>query len=147
MYSKLVAWGKQFGISVSRPDGPTVKAVANGALAWHLDASVASRIAKCHYGIGVRIPFNATNSEHSEFLGVCGKYYLYPAWSPIVTKNAKINVTQEFCEYYAAEIEADDLDFEHESTIYAYRRLTPPPFLKFPEVLILSRQTNPFARL
>ncbi|KAF8147762.1 hypothetical protein K438DRAFT_1989457 [Mycena galopus ATCC 62051] len=39
MFSKLVAWGKEFGISVSRPDGPTTKAVANGALAWHLDSS------------------------------------------------------------------------------------------------------------
>ncbi|KAJ6491572.1 hypothetical protein DFH09DRAFT_1377208 [Mycena vulgaris] len=137
MYSKLVAWGNQFGISVSRPDGPTVKAVANGALAWHLDSSVASRIAKYHYGISVRIPFQATNSDHCErapqkALGRDGKVYLHGAWSTIVKKNAKIDVSKEFSSPFFIEFGADTVNFDYEETVYAYRRLTPPAFLKFP---------------
>jgi hypothetical protein len=91
MFSKLVAWGKEFGISVSRPDGPTTKAVANGALAWHLDSSVGARIAKCHYGISIRVPFEESNSEHCEkgrhkALGINGEWYIHDVWSGIVKK-------------------------------------------------------------
>ncbi|KAJ7675459.1 hypothetical protein B0H17DRAFT_1182845 [Mycena rosella] len=137
MYSKLVAWGNQFGISVSRPDGPTVKAVANGALAWHLDSSVGSRIAKCHYGIIVKVPFDPTNPEHVEriaqkALGLNGIMYIHWGWSGIVEKNAKIEISEEFSRSFSTEYLAGTINFEHELTVYAYRRLTPPTFLKFP---------------
>lgn len=78
-------------MSVTRPDGPTVKAVANGALAWHLDSSVGSRIAKYHYGISCRILYDPHNPEHQErasqkFLGKDGLWYLYGAWAGVVNK-------------------------------------------------------------
>ncbi|KAJ7911572.1 hypothetical protein B0H13DRAFT_569968 [Mycena leptocephala] len=137
MFSKLVAWGKEFGISVSRPDGPTTKAVANGALAWHLDSSVGARIAKCHYGISIRVPFKESNSEHCEkgrrkALGIEGEWYVHDAWSGIVKKNDKIKASKEFSKQFHQEMKADAMNFVHESTIYAYRRLMPPTFIKFP---------------
>ncbi|KAJ7912524.1 hypothetical protein B0H13DRAFT_2232477 [Mycena leptocephala] len=137
MFSKLVAWGKEFGISVSRPDGPTTKAVANGALAWHLDSSVGARIAKCHYGIPIRVPFKESNSEHCEkgrrkALGIEGEWYVHDAWSGIVKKNDKIKASKEFSKQFHQEMKADAMNFVHESTIYAYRRLMPPTFIKFP---------------
>ncbi|KAJ7186851.1 hypothetical protein C8R46DRAFT_280810 [Mycena filopes] len=137
MYSKLVAWGKEFGISVSRPDGPTVKAVANGALAWHLDASVGSRMARCHYGISLRITFDETDPEHSERSGekkqyLSGKWEILGAWSSIVQRNTKIDVSEEFARPYSFQFEENATEFERTIKIYAYRRLTPPKFLTFP---------------
>ncbi|KAJ6558127.1 hypothetical protein B0H19DRAFT_129158 [Mycena capillaripes] len=137
VYSKLVAWGKEFGISVSRPDGPTVKAVANGALAWHLDSSVGARIAKCHYGISIIVPFEATNPEHCEkgrhkAEAIDGIMYIHGTWSGIVKKNDKIEASKEFSKNFCLNLKADTADFEYEVTVYAYRRLTPPTFLHFP---------------
>ncbi|KAJ7153014.1 hypothetical protein C8R46DRAFT_479992 [Mycena filopes] len=139
MYSKLVAWGKEFGISVSRPDGPTVKAVANGALAWHLDASVGSRMAKCHYGIDTLIPYNPTDPDHCERSGekwqdseLDGEWQLDYAWSSIVKRNAKMDVSAEFTRGFLFCFAENATDFERTIKIYAYRRLTPPKFLTFP---------------
>ncbi|KAJ7764838.1 hypothetical protein B0H16DRAFT_1718048 [Mycena metata] len=137
MYSKLVAWGKEYGISVSRPDGPTVKAVANGALAWHLDASVGSRVTKCHYGISVVTTFDPANPEHRERerekkLGVNGVLELAGEWSGIVAKNQKIKVADELSQSFIANKLANTTNFEHSCRIYAYRRLTPPTFIRFP---------------
>ncbi|KAJ7471922.1 hypothetical protein FB451DRAFT_311117 [Mycena latifolia] len=137
MFSKLVAWGNQFGISVSRPDGPTVKAVANGALAWHLDSSVASRIAKCHYGIKIMVPYDSTDPEHLERVGektqsIDGKWYICTGWSSIVAKNSQVEISQEFSKKFWYDMKADGANFEHHTTVYAYRRLTPPQFLHFP---------------
>ncbi|KAJ6515205.1 hypothetical protein C8R47DRAFT_507281 [Mycena vitilis] len=137
VFSKLVAWGKGFGISVTRPDGPTVKAVPNGALAWHLDSSVGSRIAKCHYGMSVRLPFDAANPEHCEtgrrkIVGRDGTPYIHDVWYSIVKKNDKVEVSKEFTKPFSAEMSAATIDFENEWSIYAYRRLLPPTFITFP---------------
>ncbi|EGN97412.1 hypothetical protein SERLA73DRAFT_75099 [Serpula lacrymans var. lacrymans S7.3] len=57
VHSKLLQWGKANGIEISRPNDPTVKAVANGTLSWHLDDIVSLRVAKCHYGTDFDISF------------------------------------------------------------------------------------------
>ncbi|KAF7328904.1 hypothetical protein MVEN_02520100 [Mycena venus] len=137
MFSKLVAWGKEFGISVSRPDGPTTKAVANGALAWHLDSSVGSRIAKCHYGISIWVPFDEKNAEHCEqgrvkTIGLDGEPRIHGVWSGIVKKNEKIEVSKEFSSSFHVEMTAAAMNFDHKVTVYAFRRLAPPTFLRFP---------------
>ncbi|KAJ7207969.1 hypothetical protein GGX14DRAFT_634628 [Mycena pura] len=137
VYSKLVDWGNEIGVSVTRPDGPTVKAVANGALAWHLDSSVGSRIAKYHYGISCRIPYDHHNPEHQEraskkFLGLDGLWYLDEAWAGVVNKNDKLKASQEFRRNFSLQMGADTTNFEYRQKVYAYRRLTPPTFLHFP---------------
>ncbi|KAK6974608.1 hypothetical protein R3P38DRAFT_3335708 [Favolaschia claudopus] len=136
VFSQLVAWGREFGISVSRPDGPCTKAVANGALFWHICSSVGSRIAKYHYGTTVRIPFDANNPEHLEqgrttAVGLDGKTYIHHAWSSI---NEKIKAAKEFTSSYYLELGSDPSksDLAHESTLYAYRRLAPTTFVRFP---------------
>ncbi|KAJ7629515.1 hypothetical protein DFH06DRAFT_1225951 [Mycena polygramma] len=138
MYSKLVAWGKDYGISVSRPDGPTVKAVANGALAWHLDASVGARIAKCHYGASYLVPFDENDPEHRErahkkLQDIDGLWHISDGWRGIVQKNEKIETSKEFIKPYHVYLPVATTDkAEQTMTIYAYRRLTPPTFLTFP---------------
>ncbi|KAF7328910.1 hypothetical protein MVEN_02520700 [Mycena venus] len=142
MFSKFVAWGKEFGISVNRPDGPTTKAVANGALAWHLDSSFADRQVplwkegrKEMYGISIRRPFDATNPVHCEKGRQNGKPYIHGVWSSIVKKsiqNEKNEMSKEFARPFQFEMTADTMNFVREVTIYAYRRLVPPSLLTFP---------------
>ncbi|KAJ6632564.1 hypothetical protein B0H10DRAFT_2159684 [Mycena sp. CBHHK59/15] len=140
MYKKLVDWGNNFGISVSRPDGPTVKAVANGALAWHLDSSVGSRIAKYHYGITIVVPHDPSNSDHTNrptFKNLDGVTNVGSAWSGIVKKasvNEKLSTSKEFTSSYNTQMSCDQQDFVYECSLYVYRRTTPPKFTTFPGI-------------
>ncbi|KAJ6491574.1 hypothetical protein DFH09DRAFT_1338454 [Mycena vulgaris] len=134
IYSKLLQWGKDMGISVSRPDGPTVKAVANGALAWHLDSSVDSRVAKCHYGLQVRRPYDENNPDCIEraatkYKAAGGKWYITQGWASI---NEKLEVGKEFISSFWTEMSERTSGFEHPVKLYVYRRSTPPPFITFP---------------
>jgi hypothetical protein len=54
------------GIVVSRPDGQTSKAVADGAIGFYCDHHVGARIAKYMYGVEFLREFDATDAEHME---------------------------------------------------------------------------------
>jgi len=54
------------GIVVSRPDGQTSKAVADGAIAFYCDHHVGARIAKYMYGVEFLREFDSTDPEHRE---------------------------------------------------------------------------------
>ncbi|KAF7313274.1 hypothetical protein MKEN_01014700 [Mycena kentingensis (nom. inval.)] len=133
VFSKLVAWGEEHGIAVTRPDGPTMKAVTNGALAWHLDSSVGSRIAKYSYGVQVQVAYDETNADHrarsaQKYLDHNNSERISGVWSEIVEKQQK-----EFSEHFYIERRTDATDFSHSNVVYAYRRVTAPPtFIKFP---------------
>lgn len=66
-----------------------VKAVANGALAWHIDTTVSSRVSKYHYGTRVQIPYQKDNKEfqrRNPYVDLDGVEYVNGAWSGIVEK-------------------------------------------------------------
>ena len=54
------------GIVVSRPDGQTSKAVADGAIGFYCDHHVGARIAKYMYGVEFLREFDKTDQEHKE---------------------------------------------------------------------------------
>lgn len=54
------------GIVVSRPDGQTSKAVANGAISFYCDHHVGARIAKYMYGVEFLREFDPNDPEHKE---------------------------------------------------------------------------------
>ena len=54
------------GIVVSRPDGQTSKAVADGAIAFYCDHHVGARVAKYMYGVEFLRDFDKTDPEHRE---------------------------------------------------------------------------------
>lgn len=90
MYSKVSEWGERFGISISSPDGPTTKAVANGALAWYLGNNVSARIARYHYGVSVNALYDEQSPEvthRSAFTHpYSGDRMISNVWSCIVEK-------------------------------------------------------------
>nr|GAT46612.1 predicted protein [Mycena chlorophos] len=54
------------------------------------------------------------------------------AWSGIVKRNEKIEATKEFIKSFTVTWEATQTNYTHSTTIYAYRRATPPTFMRFP---------------
>ena len=54
------------GIVVSRPDGQTSKAVANGALGFYFGHYVGTRIARYTYGVEFLREFDPTDPEHRQ---------------------------------------------------------------------------------
>ena len=54
------------GIVVSRPDGQTSKAVADGAIGFYCDHHVGARVAKYMYGVEFLRDFDKTDPEHLE---------------------------------------------------------------------------------
>ncbi|TFK51568.1 hypothetical protein OE88DRAFT_1801563 [Heliocybe sulcata] len=136
VYAQLVKWGEENSIPVSRPDGPTTKAVANGALAWHVDDSVAARVSKYHYGIEVHIAYDRTCKEsqgRSTFRCRAGDERVHGAWSCILPKNASVQSSTQFTKPFTVEL--DDVpgrNFDHSVNIFVYRRAKPPKFITFP---------------
>jgi len=136
VYNELVEWGKEFGIHISRPDGPVVKAVPYGAIAWHIDDTVSSRVSKCHYGTDMHIPYdkdNNTHKGHHPWTDFEGELRVNHAWSGIVAKDIKIKQGKEFFSTYvlSQEITASPI---YETKIYVYRgtQAKPPEFVTFP---------------
>ncbi|KZP16338.1 hypothetical protein FIBSPDRAFT_794606 [Athelia psychrophila] len=136
VYAELVKWGKDSGISVSRPDGPTTKAVANGALAWHIDNAVTSRFARYHYGVEIRATHDPANKEHEGRETYPdphdGTARILNVWSGIVKKNVKVEGGQEFISSYRFISDSDVETFERAVKVFVYRRAVPPLFTTFP---------------
>ncbi|KAJ7641482.1 hypothetical protein FB45DRAFT_900316 [Roridomyces roridus] len=138
IFRQLADWGKGKGISVIRPDGPTVKAVANGALAWHLDSTVGSRIARYHYGLSLRRTYDpddpeCVEREHLKSQNLSGSWYIRGGWAGIVEKNDTLEVGEEFIRSYTREMGARTEGFEFKVPLWVYRRSKPPPFIMFPD--------------
>jgi hypothetical protein len=67
----------------------STKAVANGALAWHLDSSVSARINKYHYGTDICIPWAPADPEvngRPRITDPSGGLVVNGGWSSIVAK-------------------------------------------------------------
>ncbi|KAF7986727.1 hypothetical protein HWV62_20280 [Athelia sp. TMB] len=122
--------GRENGIAVCRPDGPTTKAVANGALAWHVDNTVSSRYAKDYYGIEIEIPFNAENEEHAgqpAYMSTDGVLSVQHVWNGIVDKNVKIKTCKEFMKEYCEDVPIPtQLPFVYSVPIFVYRKANKP---------------------
>lgn len=67
------------------------KAVADGAISYHIDHLVSSRVAKLTYGTECSVPFNPSDSEHrarqkSIYRGPSGQLALPNAFASILTR-------------------------------------------------------------
>ncbi|THH07993.1 hypothetical protein EW146_g9133 [Bondarzewia mesenterica] len=66
LYSELRGYLEMRGLYLFRPDNHTNKAVAEGAVSFHLDHFVSTRIARFTYGIKSHVPFDASCPAHQE---------------------------------------------------------------------------------
>lgn len=78
------------------------KAVADGAISYHIDHLVSSRVAKLTYGTECSVPYNMTDSEHrarqkSIYRGPSGQLALPNAFASILTKVSSRDMTVSSC--------------------------------------------------
>ncbi|KAJ7074576.1 hypothetical protein C8F01DRAFT_30135 [Mycena amicta] len=136
-YSNLLEWSDDNGFSLFRPKGSLSKVVPNGALHWHLDCVVESRVVKAHYGSDVLVAYDNTNEDHVQlaqhmFADIDGKTYLRGAWHCIVAKDRKIHSGKDFRKPFTLAMKEDTTEFDREESIYVYRRGGPPTFIRLP---------------
>ncbi|KAL0949368.1 hypothetical protein HGRIS_009437 [Hohenbuehelia grisea] len=132
VYDQILQWGKMVGVSISKPDGPSTKAVASGALAWHLDASVSTRVARYHYGKEVRAQFDPADptmrGRPIEVDYITGEQMVNHFWSCIVEKDTRVDAQKEFWASYV--LRTTGLGSQiHSSAIYVYRKAKTPKFV------------------
>ncbi|PBK65414.1 hypothetical protein ARMSODRAFT_940364 [Armillaria solidipes] len=115
LFSKLQAHFKALNIAFSRPDCHVNKAVADGALSFHLDRAVSERISKYNYGIRSFTAYDASIPEHVKrkdktFMSGAGVLSLTGQYSVILPKGESIAETKEFRRpYFRKEQKLSDL--------------------------------------
>jgi len=93
-------------INICRPDSHVNKAVADGAISYHIDHLVSSRVAKLTYGTECSVPYNTSDSEHrarhkNMYRGPSGQLALPNAFASILTRGTRVAEEQEFQETFA----------------------------------------------
>ncbi|KAF7293261.1 hypothetical protein HMN09_01204500 [Mycena chlorophos] len=136
-HSSLQQWSRENGLSLIRPMGSIAKVVPHGALHWHIDCIVRSRVVKAHFGTNVQVRFDANNPDHFErrhqqIHDIDGHSYLAGGWESIVRKGEKISSKKEFETLFKIHLAADCTKCEMEEPIYAYRGAQPPSFIQAP---------------
>ncbi|KAH7883407.1 hypothetical protein F5I97DRAFT_1981501 [Phlebopus sp. FC_14] len=106
LFSSLRKYFDGLGISLCRPDSHVNKAVADGAVSYHLDHLVSSRVAKCTYGTECSVPYNPFDSEHRSrqqfvYRGPSGQLALPYAFGSILTRGTRVSEEQTFEEAFA----------------------------------------------
>ncbi|KDQ59114.1 hypothetical protein JAAARDRAFT_192659 [Jaapia argillacea MUCL 33604] len=92
---------KLLGFNLSRPDGFTNKAVADGAMSFYLDHFVSARVARATYGSYITWNFDPKDLEHvrrfhSKYTDVDGVDRLPGGFCSIVKKGTSIAEQREF---------------------------------------------------
>ena len=106
VHSRIEAWCRVNNVSVKKPDGPLSKAIAHGALSWHLHSGVQTRIARLHYGAEVKILYDPNDKEmfgREKFMDAKGDWRVRGAWQEIVRKVIKI-ISSTRCSYFLIEL-------------------------------------------
>ncbi|KAF8638101.1 hypothetical protein AX17_002441 [Amanita inopinata Kibby_2008] len=105
LYSKLDEHFKARGVDILRPDAYLNKAVAEGAVSFHIDHFVSTRVSKFTYGTEVSIIYNSNYQEHSarkpsSYIALNGQREIPGAFSVILTKDIAVSEEKEFRKGY-----------------------------------------------
>ncbi|KAF9222352.1 hypothetical protein BS17DRAFT_767970 [Gyrodon lividus] len=82
------------------------KAVAEGAVSYHIDHLVSSRVARFTYGTECSVPFDSSDTEHrarlkSVYRGPSGQLALPHGFGSILMRGTRVSEKQEFEEAFA----------------------------------------------
>ncbi|KAG6334776.1 hypothetical protein ID866_4309 [Astraeus odoratus] len=64
LFTSLQKYFVPLNIEICRPDSHVNKAVADGAVSYHIDNLVSSRVAKLTYGTECSVPYDSSNPDH-----------------------------------------------------------------------------------
>lgn len=158
VHARIEAWCRLNNVSVKKPDGPLSKAIAHGALSWHLRSGVRTRIARLHYGAEVQILYDPNDPEmvgREKYMDPKGNWRVRGAWQEIVRKvkvltrcpysysyranfvlhfllqDAHLRAGYDHSAWFHQEVQTIN-DAVVEMELYAYRWTKPPRFLRTP---------------
>jgi len=89
IYSEIIKVVKARGIAVAKPDDVLSKAIAHGALSWHLSSGVQLHIARLHYGAETDFLFDDKDPDmrtRNIFKNNLDQFRVRDGWSTIVAK-------------------------------------------------------------
>ncbi|KAG5718636.1 Heat shock 70 kDa protein 12B [Termitomyces sp. T112] len=106
LFSQLRTALEPLGLQLCRPDTGVNKAVAEGAISFYLDHSVAVRIAKYSYGVECTVLYEEHNREHRArssrlYTSLTGLQRLPGYFDAILRKDVHVSETEEFRRSYA----------------------------------------------
>ncbi|KAF9783709.1 hypothetical protein BJ322DRAFT_1066702 [Thelephora terrestris] len=101
LFQRLRSRLECLGLSLSRTDVPTNKAVAQGAIAFYLDGIVKSRVSRYKYGVLTNVRYNPYDPQHAERWSQAvfmadGVKRLPGAFSTILDESVRVSETEEF---------------------------------------------------
>ncbi|KAF8959252.1 hypothetical protein BDZ97DRAFT_1667388 [Flammula alnicola] len=138
------------GLDISRPDSHVNKAVADGAISFHIDHFVSARVSKLAYGTRAMVSYDPTNLEHvarsgMSFRDLSGDLMIGGVFNVILPKDTKVTETQEFREaYYRIASDPSYLELVT-STIICYRGKT--DMTKFSAQYFVDKDPNMYSTL
>jgi len=100
VWTHLQSHLKAQGINICRPDNDINKAVANGAVIFHIDRVVKSRVARATYGIRYAPWVDESNPEHTRRknqweINPSGSYTVKGGFFPILRKGDQVDQEKE----------------------------------------------------
>ncbi|PCH36683.1 hypothetical protein WOLCODRAFT_157381 [Wolfiporia cocos MD-104 SS10] len=111
LFSQLQLALQRAGLTLSRPDGHTSKAVATGAISHYLDHWVSVRVARVTYGVPYATTYIATNPEHfarrdKQITDPSGHPVLPNAFDVILAKGSPMQENKEISRAYYVEADS-----------------------------------------
>lgn len=132
LFSQLQERLASLGVTVSRPDNQTSKAVADGAIGFYCDHHVSARMSKFMYGVEFLREYNADDPDHvARQDRMCelpsGPKLLADAFDCILAKGVKVKESSVFTRKYCTEVTSLATLSVFEVEIWCYRGGTSIP--------------------
>jgi hypothetical protein len=138
LHDRLKSFLTEQGLTLYRPGSSPNKAVAEGAVAFHLDHVVSARMARFTYGTPLSasaVPFmfmpptqKVRERLETIYKGVDGELYLPGAFASILKQGVLVSETEEFRETMTL-LHRPGNGFKVSATIVAYHGSSPPMFV------------------
>lgn len=105
LFQKIQEHTNPLGLTLARPDSHVNKAVADGAVSFHLDHAVTARVSKYNYGVRIYTDFDPLDEEHTRrrtktFVDCSGARSLGGQYSVILAKDVLVSEETEFRQSY-----------------------------------------------
>ncbi|KAK2462911.1 hypothetical protein APHAL10511_005109 [Amanita phalloides] len=144
LFSSLDAHFSGQNFRILRPDGYLNKAVTEGAVSYHIDHCVSTRVSRFSYGIEVCNQFDPLNLEHIRrnhlvFTGLSGERKINGIFSDILLKGTAVSEETEYRKPYFREISRSSFDTDKRIKVnlkcYRGRAAKPPNWIDCEEEL------------
>ncbi|KAI0315438.1 hypothetical protein OF83DRAFT_1062097 [Amylostereum chailletii] len=134
LFSELSMHLKGDGVRLSRPDEHAGKAVAEGAVSFHIDHFVSTRAAQFTYGVEATGEYDPRNKshvrrKHDTFLSPNGTRYIRRVFEPLLVKGTLVGETTEFKQEFVQSADDKDALRMIETDILCHTAVSPPEFV------------------